>query len=340
MKSTIRSIAELSGLSPATVDRALHNRAHVSPATRQRVLETARRVGYLPEAGATALPVDPAHLEFLIPVGSNEFLGDLARHLQDFAARLPLVASARVHRLAGLTAGDLLDGLERISPRTSGVGVVATDEPRSRELLRDLCQGDTRLVTIASDIPAVPRSAYVGVDNRAAGRLAGLLMGRLARASAARFAIFLGTHMYRGHEERVTGFRSILAEAFPAARLVRQIEVFEREPESYEATLRLLRGSPAIDGIYCAGGARAGIVRALEESGRAGDILLACHDLTAESRRFLLSGAVDFVIDQNARLVAEQAIIALLGSIASALPALTRKLVEPRVIFRENIPLV
>jgi LacI family transcriptional regulator len=47
---------------------------------------------------------------------------------------------------------------------------------------------------------------------------------------------------------------------------------------------------------------------------------------------------VDVVIDQNARLTAEQAVIRLLGSIASSAPYLTKKFIEPRLIFRENIP--
>lgn len=76
----------------------------------------------------------------------------------------------------------------------------------------------------------------------------------------------------------------------------------------------------------------------MEEAGRAQDIVFVCHDHTDESRKFLLDGTVDVVIDQNARLIAEQAVIALLGSIATSLPTLVRKFIEPRIIFKENIP--
>ena len=63
-----------------------------------------------------------------------------------------------------------------------------------------------------------------------------------------------------------------------------------------------------------------------------------CHDLTRETRGYLVDDLVDVVIDQNARLIAEQAVIRLLGSIASSAPYLTKKFVEPRLIFKENIP--
>ena len=46
----------------------------------------------------------------------------------------------------------------------------------------------------------------------------------------------------------------------------------------------------------------------------------------------------DVVIDQNARLIAEQSVMQLLGSIAAPTPFLPRTHIEPRLIFKENIP--
>lgn len=340
MKATIRSISKASGLSTATVDRVLHDRPGVSPAARQRILSTARDLGYLPEEDSIHLPARPAHLEFLIPVGTNEFLLELAQHIEDFSKHLPLVASCRIHRLEGLEAEHLISAAENLSTRTSGAGVVATDHPRTRELLKDLAVTGTRVVTIASDIPSVPRSAYVGVDNRAAGRVAGLLMGRLIGRPSAKVAVFLGSHHYRGHEERDTGFRTILNEEFPGVAISRTHEIFDARDESYIHARQLLESTPDLNGIYCVGGGRLGVVNAVREAGLTDRIVLICHDHTAEIREFLLDGCVDAVIDQNARLIAEQSIIALLGSIASTLPTLTRKFIEPRIIFKENIPVV
>jgi len=177
-KATIRTIAETSGLSTATVDRVLNDRPGVSAAARHKILSTARDLGYLPEADNTPLPAHPAKLEFLMPIGTNSFLRELAGQIEEFCERLPLVASVRVHQLRGLDPADLEEAAARLSPGTSGIGVVATDHPRTRELLKDIAQSGTRVVTIASDVPSIPRAAYVGVDNVAAGRVAGLLIGR------------------------------------------------------------------------------------------------------------------------------------------------------------------
>lgn len=52
---SIKDIAEVCGVSTATVSKALNDRDDVNPATKERVQETARQLGYLPNAMARAL---------------------------------------------------------------------------------------------------------------------------------------------------------------------------------------------------------------------------------------------------------------------------------------------
>ena len=338
MRPTIVDIAEAAGVSAATVDRVLNSRPGVRALNRQRVLDAARQLGYLASSDATTLPSKPAHLEYLIPGGSNAFMDTLARDIEDYAARLPLVASCRVRRLRGITADELLAELEKIALRTSALGVIAPDHPKTRNAMRELTEAGIRLVTIASDIPSVPRASYIGIDNRMAGRTAALLLGRLCGQRTGKVALFLGSSSYRGHEERAMGFRSVLTQEFPGLETEAAVEINEESEASFPAASRLLRESDNVVGIYCVGAGRSGIVRALEEIKPSPKPFFICHDLTNDTRRYLLEDIADVVIDQNARLMAEQAVIGMLGSLASTAPYLTRKFIEPRVILRENIP--
>ncbi len=52
---SIKDIAQACGVSTATVSKALNNRNDVNPTTRERVQETAKALGYLPNAMARAL---------------------------------------------------------------------------------------------------------------------------------------------------------------------------------------------------------------------------------------------------------------------------------------------
>ncbi len=338
LKATISSIAESSGLSTATVDRAINGRPGVSAANRQRVMEAAQQLGYLPTAGAVTLPSRPAHLEFFLPIAGNAFMADLARHIEDYSGRLPLVASCKIHNLKGISPEHLEAAVSKLSLRANGVGVVAVDRPKTRNILRIIADSGIRLVTILSDVPAARPSAYVGIDNRLAGRTAALLMGRFLGGRSGPLVMVLGSRSYRGHEEREMGFRTVLSEEFPNLSVHSAIETNDEPEASYRATTRMLEAETKPLGIYCVGAGRSGVVRALAEAKLPTRPVFICHDLTADTRRYLVDDFADVVIDQNARLTAEQAVIRVLGSIASTAPYLTEKFVEPRLILKENIP--
>ncbi|TPO04338.1 LacI family DNA-binding transcriptional regulator [Mesorhizobium sp. B1-1-5] len=338
MKATVADIARSCGLSTATVDRVLNNRPGASAANRQRVLEAAKQLGYLPTLDQVVLPSKPAHLEFFLPIGSNAFMADLAHHIEDYAARLPLVASCRIHNLAGISPGALQSAVENLSLKANGVGVIAIDHPRTRNILRELVDAGIRLVTLISDVPAAPRSAYVGIDNRVAGRTAALLMGRFLGGRRGHLAMVVGSRSYRGHEEREMGFRSVLAEEFPDLTVSSAAESNDDPDASYRATVKALHDETDLLGIYCVGAGRSGVAKALLEAKPRRKPVFICHDLTKETRRYLVDDLADVVIDQNARLIAEQSVIRLLGSIASSAPYLTKKFIEPRLIFKENVP--
>lgn len=338
MKVTVSAIAKSCGLSTATVDRALNDRPGVSAANRQRVMEAAQRLGYLPTSGAVTLPSRPVALEFFLPIRQNVFMGELAEHIRDYSASLPLVASCKIHDLSDISPATLHAAVDKLSLDTKGVGVIAVDHPRTRSTLQGMVEAGIRLVTIASDVPAAPRSTYVGLDNRVAGRTAALLMGRLLRGLSGNIAIVTGSHSYRGHEEREMGFRAVLGEDFSKLSVGTAVDINEDGNASYIETLRLLRAQPDLLGIYCVGAGRAGVVRALREARLAVKPVFICHDLTPLTRAYLIDELADVVIDQNARLTAEQSVIHLLGSIASSAPVLANRYIEPRLIFRENIP--
>ncbi len=338
MKATVSDIARNCGLSTATVDRTINNRPGVSAANRQRVMEAARQLGYLPVAGAVTLPSRPAHLEFYLPIGANAFMADLAKHIEDYCSRLPLVASCRIHNLAGISPGALQAAVDKLALRTNGVGVIAIDHPKTRNILREIAEAGPRLVTLVSDVPAAPRAAYVGIDNRVAGRTAAYLMGRFLGGNCGPLAVVVGSRSYRGHEEREMGFRSVLSEEFPHLSVASAVEINDEPQASYAATMRVLAAEPRLLGIYCVGAGRSGVAEALQDAKLPKKPVFICHDLTRETRRYLVDDILDVVIDQNARLIAEQAVIRLLGSIASSAPYLTEKFIEPRLIFKENVP--
>ena len=338
MHATIADIAREAGFSTATVDRVLNGRDGVRPRTREIVLGVAARLGYLPEAQPMAGGADAAvvPLDVLLPGGTNTFIDDLAGHFEAIAATRPDIRLT-LHRIDAFDPDGLAQALEALRGRSRGVALIGLDHPVVREAIRALAGSGVPVMTLVSDISHVPRFAYVGIDNRAAGRLAGHLLGRFLRPGGGKVALFAGSLSYRGHEEREIGFRNVLAEDHPALSIVELREVREDTERAFREASALLARHPDLAGIYNIGGGSRGIARALAEHERERQVVFIGHEVTAHTRRFLLSGVMDAAIDQNPRLEAE----ATIDRLARAARGGTQPAAAPiriQAIFRENIP--
>jgi LacI family transcriptional regulator len=333
MRTTIGEIARKAGMSAATVDRVLNERGGVRERTRETVMAIARDLGYFgpPEV---AKPTR-VRLDFILPAGTNSFILTLRSRIIDECARRDDVELC-IHDVERWDDGRIERKLTEMRGQTDAVGIVAPDRPEIREHLNALARSGIHVATLVSDVPSIDKVGYVGVDNRAAGRLAGLLLGRLLGAAGRHdIALFVGSRAYRGHEEREMGFRSILADEFPDLHIVAYAEVGDDRDRAYEEMRKIL-GNGQIAAVYNIGSGNQGIGRALREARKAQETVFIGHDLTDATRLLLLERTMDAVIDQNPRVEAREVVRMLVSAVLGR--------VEPdypprnQVIFRENIP--
>lgn len=332
----LKDICERAGVSRATVDRVINNRGSVQNHTRRHVLSV---IDELSGGGAADIDEQAAEtlsIDFVIPDRGNAFLADQARELADYAQQIGNVSVA-IHRPPAVTERDLISVLNDLSNTTHAVGVVGVDSHKIRESLRSLCRNNIPVVTLASDIRNIPRTAYVGIDNHAAGRLAGYLTGRMMNKTKGNVALILGSRAYRGHEEREMGFRSLLREMFPSLRIVNEVEVHEDAHKSYNETQRLLSQYEDLDGIYCIGAGQAGVAEALVEAGREKSVLFVGHGLSSDTRTHLVDGVMDVVIAESARDEARAAIDILIAALRGG-PKISSPVIPIQPIFCENLP--
>lgn len=328
----LEQIARIAGVSKATVDRVLNNRDGVQQHTRLHVIKVMESLsGESVQSAARRL-----RLDFALPGGRNAFIADLAHHLERQAAQRDDV-DVHIHRFEAIEPEQIAATLDSLKDKTNGVGLIGLDSPLVRESVRRLIAGGVTVLTLVSDISHVGRISYVGIDNRAAGRLAGYLIGRFLPGAKGKVALIAGALAYRGHEEREMGFRHILRERFPDMEIVAPPEVREDPDRAYEEVRMLLDRYPDLLAIYCIGAGGEGVGRALIEKGRAQSVVFIGHDLTDYTRGYLLDGVMDAVIDQNARVEARDAIDRLVRAISGEtdIPQTT---VRIQSVFSENIP--
>jgi LacI family transcriptional regulator len=276
---------------------------------------------------------------FVMPSGPNPFMQQIEAYLGEMSAWL----SAR--RLGvEVVATDVFDpsvlaaSLEALSGDYDGVAVVALDHPGVRAAINDLVDAGTRVVTLVSDVPSSRRHHYVGIDNIAAGRTAGALVGRLVGQRSGKVAIVAGSQGLRDHSERIFGFSQVMASEFPDLSVLPVLEGRDEDGRSEQVLAQLLGRHADIVGLYNVGAGTQGVAKALSDAGRGKQVVFVGHDVTALTRRLLLQGVMDAAISQNPGHEARAAVRVLLA-LARGEPILReQEKIRIDIVMRDNLP--
>lgn len=341
---TLKDIAREAGVSLATVDRVLHNRPGVRPDTVRRVQAAIERNAFQPHVAAAELARGRARrFAFVMPSGPNPFMQQIEAYLGEMSAWL----SAR--RLSvEMVATDVFDpsvlaaSLEALSGEYDGVAVVALDHPGVRAAINDLVDAGTKVVTLVSDVPSSRRHHYVGIDNIAAGRTAGALVGRLVGQRSGKVAIVAGSQGLRDHAERIFGFNQVMASEFSGLSVLPVLEGRDEDDRSEQVLARLLGKHADIVGLYNVGAGTQGVAKALSDkalsdAGR-DKVVFVGHDVTVLTRRLLLQGVMDAAISQNPGHEARAAVRVLLA-LARGEPILReQEKIRIDIVMRDNLP--
>ncbi len=305
-KTTLIHIAEAAGVSIATVDRVVNRRGGVSPGAEAKVLEWARRLGL--DRGSFRAHVRTLRVAVMMQPPANPFFQGLGKGFSDnsaFAADLGLACF--VHHIDVADVPATASKLKRIAESHDALIVVCPNEPRLAESLRSI-SARIPVVTMITDVSDSGRIAYVGPDNRQLGRVAGELMGRFLGPPGGQVVVVLGMHRMAGHEERETGFRSVLRERFPQCSITAALESAEDQKRAGNVVYGAFRNNPEIRGIYNVSAGNLAIANAIRALGHEGRTVIITHEITPDRRRLLRDGVLDAIIDQNPRMEALRAI--------------------------------
>lgn len=304
-RPTLDDVARVAGVSRATVDRVLNERGQVRDATATRVRNALNRIEYFPEqvSAVSALRGAPLTFDFLMPDAPTGYFRSFADCIKEYSEEWRHFGlTVRSHLIEGLESEAFAEKMSELSGNSDGVALVAMDVPTIRQAIDDMTHQMIPVVTLVTDVSNTTRTGYVGIDNRAAGRTAGLFMGRFLNPKEKhRVAVFLGSHLYRGHEERLAGFSGIIRERFPNIAISTQNELFDSDERSFDIAEKLLQKEGELSGIYNIGGCTIPIAKALDASDRTNDVVLMGHELQRDTRRFLTRGVIDVIINQDIR---------------------------------------
>lgn len=241
---TLRDVSEASGVSEMTVSRVLRNRGDVSDATRDRVLEAARRLGYVPNKIAGALASQRVNLvAVIVPSLSNLVFPEVLSGISEELEETGLQPVFGVTNYSAEKEESVL--YEMLSWRPSGVIIAGLEHTAAaRTMLENAGIPIVEIMDV--DGPAI--DSVVGISHKRAG----LETARAIIKAGYRKIGFLGTKMPDDHRarKRLDGFEAGLAEA--------GIELADREFYSggsallkgREMTEAILNRTPDLDFLY------------------------------------------------------------------------------------------
>lgn len=295
----IKEIAFQAGLSLATVDRALHGRAHVRQVTRDRV---AAALAELESQHAASLAQGRRFTVDILIQSPERFSSEVRAA---FEAELPLVRPvafrARFHLAEVMTEAEIIARLTVIARRGShGIVLKVPATPAIEACLAGIAARGIPVVTYVTDIAAPLRLAYVGMENHRAGATAGYLMQRMRRDAGSRVLITLSSQMFQGEEARRVGFLDQLRRGAVPMPTVTVSEGLGVDRTTRLLVLDALERHPDIGCVYSIGGGNRAILDAFAEAGRAIDVFVA-HDLDRINRQLLAEGRLTLVLHHDFR---------------------------------------
>jgi LacI family transcriptional regulator len=269
---TMRDVAKATGFSPATVSIVLNDAPlarYIASGTKKKIAETAKRLGYRPNAMARFLRSKRSQsIGVMLTDVTDPFCTPILRGIENALyplAYLPIFADAHNQRERFERYLEML--LER---HVDGLIVVANWLLVDIHVLADLNKAEVPTVTIGWEIPG-NRVSFAMVDNEAGGRMA---IEHLHQLGHRRIAVILGPKRLIDSAPRWRGIQkfaqSVKLEIDPSlvARLPDVFDANASFEQGYRLTEELLQKKKKFSALIAFDDLTAlGAIRALAKAG-------------------------------------------------------------------------
>jgi ribose transport system substrate-binding protein len=181
------------------------------------------------------------------------------------------------------------------------------------------------------------RLFFVGADLYKQGVRAGEVMAEQLGGQG-KVAVMTGFFSVEGHEQRRLGFLDALEENAPDVEIVGQVETNDQNDTAYNQTIDFLNANPDLNGLFVAAGGQVGGGRAVEDAGKAGEVVIITYDYIPETMEMVKSGTITGTIGQNPYAQGHDPAIRLYNYlVGGVVPPAGKLLTYSQFVTQENI---
>lgn len=308
---TTKDLARAAGVSRATVDRVLNGRDGVRAKTIERVNAAVAELGFVRNIAAANLATGRRYrFLFVLPRTGDLFLEDLSDCIREGATAFARDAlSVDLHRIDtndphSLTRhlSDLPDG------RWDGIAIMAPQSPQLRDVVLRLLDRGIKVLPFVADQEGAISDDFVGIDNKAAGATAGLLMGRFIGQRSGNVVVVAETMTAQDSLERRHGFDLTLHRRFPDIQALPSIETYGSASRAEAVLTRTMADHADVLGVYVLSSEARVPLDILAQMDLAADVVRIVHERTDTTVAALTAGTVDAIITQDPGHLARSAL--------------------------------
>ena len=324
----------MAGVGTATVERVLNERGGVRPDTVEKVIRALRDVDYprrIPERHQGLMRID-----VILVNPESTFFERLARAFTRIAATLDPVISVHRTFMDESDPESIARKLSDFSIRRSAIIIAAPEHPSVRRALLAHRARGVPVIQIVSRMSGLDAD-YIGIENAAAGRMAGLLMCGLQKRPGQIMAM-CHSGIYDAHRQRISGFSDFIERQGGDGVHFESVSFhYDDADNSREALYEALDRNKDLIGIYNAGGTNSTLSDVLRRHPRGKNICFIGHELTERSSAALRDGTMAAIIDQVPEAQARRALDMALHRLGLLEHAVDQRPIPFVTVTKENV---
>ena len=339
---SMRDIAAELNISPATVHRALTEKANVNDHTRQIILKTAADMGYhfgtLPEINERKETRVALILRNAFPEQTERICSGVERacsELSDYRVSCDII---RLNPDSYVT--ELSSTLENIA-ESNYDGVIFyfanTKTQLSAEIRKKFKQHNTLMASLYSDDGFEKNDIefMITPDAVTSGSMAADLMHLRGLGKGSKVAAFVGRRDFKCHLEYLEGFTKECVKQ--GIEIIDIIEHRDNSQIAYLAAEQFITDWPDIDGIYCATAITAPVCKAVEEANLQSRVCLIGTGLMGGTDDYLRKGILSSVLYYEPSELGYQAVKNMHNKLKGRTNVEKTILLKPQVVLNSNI---
>ena len=300
----IKDIAMLAGVSTGTVDRVLHKRGRVSKEAEEKVSKILNEIDYKPNPIARSLGSNKKYrIIALIPDPlQNPYWEEANRGLvqaQAEWARYGIRIDLHPFDMCGKESFKK-SGQEVLSAKPDGVLAAPIFYDEALPVFNLFKSNNIPYIFFNTNIPAAHPMSFIGQDLFQSGKVAGELMhfGQHLGGNLAVLHLDEDIHNSIHLIEKERGFRDYFNSKGEPKFEISEFN-FNPDDPAFTGELQHLLADPDLRGIFVSTSRGTSVVASYLETRGKRDVRLIGYDLLTENLKYLRSGTIDFLINQD-----------------------------------------